>query len=100
MEAPTLVPPTSSSAKVTFFGSNTIANLRLLESLENGPLHTTAFMAAPGTGFAAATGCEAGFADCAAGLPAALAGLAARPGIGCVICDGASWSSGLRFGSC
>jgi hypothetical protein len=45
-----------------FFASNVIASFKLLESLENGPLHTTAFIAGPATSFAEALATAGGLA--------------------------------------
>jgi hypothetical protein len=80
------------------------------ESLANGPLHST-IVRTPfpgGVGFSGSSG--AGVADAwiaggfGAGFGAGLGALGGAPGsgtapgIGWVICDGASWSSGLRLG--
>src|SRR6202049_941344 len=101
IEAPTLVPPTSTSSNVTLRESNTMASLRLLESFANGPLHATMREAAIAAfDFAVAAAGDAPVAGCLAGAwPGAPPGAATAPGIGCAICDGESWSSALRLES-
>jgi hypothetical protein len=79
--------------------------LRLLESFENGPLQTTvreAAIAAFDLAVVAAADAAgaARLAGSAGAWPGAPLGVDTAPGIGCAICDGESWSSALRFGSC
>src|ERR1700730_10617196 len=97
IEAPTLVPPTSTSSNVTLRESNTMASLRLLESFENGPLQATGLEAAIAAfdlavvAAADAAG-AARLAGSAGAWPGAPLGVDTAPGIGCAICDGESWS--------
>src|SRR5580700_4360902 len=78
-----------------------MASLRLLESFANGPLHATMREAAIAAfDFAVAAAGDAPVAGCLVGAwPGAPPGSATAPGIGCVICDGESWSSALRLES-